>query len=84
MGQIEPLALVVVVDKEPERALQGGKRTAKAATPPRQAFEVGAEIGVEALNGVGLFFVDRHDMLAAVGPDQFGIDGVSVAGVTLR
>lgn len=83
MSQIQALTAVVVVDKEPQRPLQGVERAAKAATAPRQAFEIGAQIGVETLNRVGLFFAHRDDMLASLRPDQFGIGGMAVAGVAL-
>lgn len=83
MSQIQALTAVVVVDKEPQRPLQGVERAAKAPTAPRQAFEIGAQIGVETLNRVGLFFAHRDDMLASLRPDQFGIGGMAVAGVAL-
>ncbi len=81
MSQIAALAVVVIVDKEAQRAAQGLQGPAEAATAPRQAFEIGPQVRVHALNRVGFFFAQRDEMLTAFGPDQFCIGGMSITGL---
>lgn len=84
MSQIEALAVVVIVDKEAHRSPQRLQRLAETATAPGQTFEIGPQVGIEALNRVGLFFCQGDDMLTAFGPDQFGIGGMPIAGGAVR
>lgn len=81
MSEIEPLPLIVVVDKEAHRPLQGLQRAAETATPAGQALEIGAQIGIQAFHRVGFFLAYRDQMLAVFGPDHFLIGGMPIAGV---
>jgi hypothetical protein len=81
MSQVEALAVIVIVDKEAHRSPKGLQRSTKTATASRQAFEIGPQVRIEALNRVGFFFAQRDEMLTPFGPDQFCIDGMSIAGV---
>jgi hypothetical protein len=74
MSQVEPLALVVVVDKEPDRSPQGFERATETAMAPRSALEIGAQVRIHAFNRVGFFFAHRQDMLPACGPDDLAVD----------
>ena len=80
MGQIKPLPVVIVGDKEADRSPQRLQRTAETASAPRQASQIRAQGGIEALNRVGFFFCQGDEMLPPFRPNQFRIGGLPIAG----
>lgn len=82
MGQIEPLALIVIIHKEPERSPQRLQGPAETATATSKALEVGTQVRIETFNGIGFFFAQGEDMLARLRPEQFLIGSMAVTGVT--
>jgi hypothetical protein len=78
------LSLVVSTLKQPDGTAQSLWRTCKAAATSCQSGEIVAQIGIRALDGVGLALAGRNLMRVATWVDQIAIGRAVIGEVAHR